>query len=42
MKKILIDCRMYGMSGIGRYIENLIKQIIDEEKTSELLKINLF
>ncbi len=32
MKKILIDCRMYGMSGIGRYIENLIEQIIDEEK----------
>jgi len=42
MKKILIDCRMYGMSGIGRYIENLIEQLIDEEKTSELLKINLF
>ncbi|PWJ88101.1 glycosyltransferase involved in cell wall biosynthesis [Oceanotoga teriensis] len=32
MKKILIDCRMYGMSGIGRYTENLIRQIINEEK----------
>lgn len=32
MKKVLIDGRMYGMSGIGRYIENLIKQIINKEK----------
>ena len=31
MKRILIDCRMYGMSGIGRYIESLIKQIIEED-----------
>jgi len=27
-KRVLLDCRMYGMSGVGRYIENLLSQII--------------
>lgn len=25
---VVLDCRMYGMSGVGRYIENLIDEIV--------------
>ncbi|MCX7654093.1 MAG: glycosyltransferase family 4 protein [Fervidobacterium sp.] len=30
-KTIVLDCRMYGMSGVGRYIENLIDEIVEKE-----------
>lgn len=37
MKKIVIDCRMISMSGIGRYISTLIPYIIDELRDNVVL-----
>ncbi|NQT57485.1 MAG: glycosyltransferase family 4 protein [Bacteroidetes bacterium] len=39
MKQVLIDSRTYGMSGIGRYVEYLIKNIQSTDKISYTLLV---
>ncbi|SHF00546.1 Glycosyltransferase involved in cell wall bisynthesis [Marinitoga hydrogenitolerans DSM 16785] len=35
-KLVALDCRMYGMSGIGRYTENLLNQIINNDDIEDV------